>query len=353
MKTREWWSKSNDVPMLLLATTLGVACWIACDPKAEPSLGSETHFLVSCDASCPEGSNCICGVCTRACSASSECAPLDPNATCSALAPRVAEGRCVVTTQDSSCELTCLTDADCASLPSGFGCQAGVCRSGAQVSAADRTPAVSCLPPALAPSEVLVMGDALIELTTFTSRLEQLATSAGVLAANEHFRDHAAAMTSILSQSGPLSFFEQYAEARQQGSARIIVLDGGETDMLNADCGSELSYACPIMQATVSGFQELLRQFALDEVQHVVYFFYPDPRDNAKLKAHLDVLRPLFENACGQSQVACHWIDLRATFSGVPNYLGADGIVLSEAGGNAAAELVWQRMQQRCLVPSD
>lgn len=197
------------------------------------------------------------------------------------------------------------------------------------------------------------MGDALIELTTFTSRLEQLATGAGVLAANEHFRDHAAAMTSVLSQSGPLSFFEQYAEARQQGSSRIIVLDGGETDMLNADCGSELSYACPIMQATVSGFQKLLRQFALDEVQHVVYFFYPDPRDNAKLKAHLDVLRPLFENACGQGPVACHWIDLRATFSDVPSYLGADGIVLSESGGHAAAELVWQRMQQRCLVPSE
>lgn len=345
MKTREWCSWT------LIATALGLACWSACDPKAEPSYGSETHFLVSCDAACPEGSDCICGVCTRACSASTECTALDSNAICSALAPRVAEGRCAVTGEGSVCELNCLTDADCASLSTGFNCQAGVCRSGPRVNATDLEPVSSCIPPALAPSEVLILGDALIELSTFTARLEQLALDAGLLAENEHFRDHAAAMTSVLSQAGSLSFFDQYAGARSEGRARVIVLDGGETDMLNADCGSDLSYTCPIIQATVSGFQKLLRQFAADEVQHVVYFFYPDPRDNPKLKAHLDVLRPLFENACGQSPVACHWIDLRPTFSADPNYLGADGIVLSEAGGNAAAELVWARMQQRCLAP--
>jgi hypothetical protein len=346
MKTRERWSRS------LTAAALGFAICCACDQKAEPSFGSETHFLVSCDASCPEGSSCICGVCTRPCSASVECVSLDSSASCSALAPRVAEGRCEITARNSACELNCLTDADCASLSGGFGCQAGVCRLGTQVNG-NRKPIVDCAPTKLLPSEVLILGDALIELSTFTSRLEQLAIDAGVLAANEHFRDSASAMASVLSQTGALSFFEQYAAARQRGLARIIVLDGGETDMLNADCGSELSYACPIIQSTVRGFQNLLRQFAEDEVQHVVYFFYPDPRDNPKLKTHLDALRPLFENACGQSPVACHWIDLRATFSAAPNYLGVDGIVLSEAGGNAAAELVWQRMQQRCLVPKE
>lgn len=352
MTTREWWSRSRLelAASLSLVMALAVGRLVACDPKTEPTLGSETHFLMSCDASCPKDSSCYCGVCTRACADASECSELDKNAVCAMTAPRIAEGRCLSTVQSSVCEVNCLTDADCASLAGDFTCQAGVCRVDARASISDQSAPAHCVDSKLASGEVLILGDALIELTTFVSRLEQNATAAHVLAEGEHFRDQASAMTSVLSQAGALSFFEQYSDARQQGNARVIVMDGGETDMLNADCAPELSYACPIIAATVAGYQKLLKQFADDGVEHLVYFFYPDPRENDKLKSHLDALRPLFENACGQSPVACHWIDLKASFSGNASYLGADGIVLSEAGANVAADLVWQRMQERCIV---
>jgi len=56
--------------------------------------GSETHFLTSCDATCADGMQCICGVCTQACTRQSDCASLSGAASCAPLGPRVAEQRC-------------------------------------------------------------------------------------------------------------------------------------------------------------------------------------------------------------------------------------------------------------------
>ncbi len=56
----------------------------ACD--SGPESGSESHFLERCDGDrCESGLECICGVCTRACTASSACADLDPPAMCGAV----------------------------------------------------------------------------------------------------------------------------------------------------------------------------------------------------------------------------------------------------------------------------
>lgn len=141
MTTREWWSRSRLelAASLSLVMALAVGRLVACDPKTEPTLGSETHFLMSCDASCPKDSSCYCGVCTRACADASECSELDKNAVCAMTAPRIAEGRCLSTVQSSVCEVNCLTDADCASLAGDFTCQAGVCRVDARASISDQS----------------------------------------------------------------------------------------------------------------------------------------------------------------------------------------------------------------------
>src|SRR5512145_1455556 len=114
MTTREWrrrgarraqWSAFAVVALL----------YPACTPS-EPSVGSETHFLVDCATSCPAGTECLCGVCTQRCVESEECSRLESNASCFATAPRVAQGRCPATAQPQICDLSCLVDRDCAVL---------------------------------------------------------------------------------------------------------------------------------------------------------------------------------------------------------------------------------------------
>ncbi len=104
------------VTFACLAAGLAVACGIT----AEPGSG-ETHFLVSCNASCAEGLSCLCGVCTRACDAASSCEDLGASATCLTApeacgnAPRI-------------CDVSCTSAANCAALGTDYACASGVCR---------------------------------------------------------------------------------------------------------------------------------------------------------------------------------------------------------------------------------
>jgi len=349
-RKRVWWH---------WVATLAVAILLACNGKdpSGPTVGSETHFLMNCDSSCPEGTFCLCGACSTGCSDATECTALSPGAQCVVTAPRVAEGRCAPFAETAMCDLPCLVDGDCESLGAGFDCQSGFCRSDGTSTVtttitSDAGTADNCqpTPPPPAANEVLVLGDSLIELSSFAAQLEQSATAAGDLAQGDHFRVHASSLMSFLAE-GVLSISAQYSTARQEGTARIVVMDGGETDVLNDVCPSPVTEQCDAIQAAAKGAQQLLTQMADDGVEHVVYFFYPDPIGNDAVKERLDVLRPVIENVCGQVPIACHWIDLRPAFAGHPDYLASDGLVFSDAGAAVCAENVWQRLQQRCVVP--
>jgi hypothetical protein len=201
----------------------------------------------------------------------------------------------------------------------------------------------------LAPSDVLVLGDSLIALSSFAEQLEQIATASTALAEGQHFRVHASSLTSMLAE-GTLSLSQQYATAREEAPARLVIMDGGETDVLNDVCDSPPSYDCPAIQAAVSGAEKLLGAMAADGVEHIAYFFYPDPNGNDAVKQRLDVLRPLIENVCGRLPIACHWVDLRPSFAGHAEYLASDGLVFSGQGASVTAQTIWQRLQQRCVV---
>lgn len=211
-------------------------------------------------------------------------------------------------------------------------------------------PASTCEVQSIPVNEYLVLGDSLIQLTTFATAFEQLATDAGLLTTGQHFRTYASGTYSMLTQ-GSLSLAQQYATARQEGTTQVVVMDGGETDMFDTSCDTNLSYTCATMKAAVSGAEQLFSQFAADGIQHIVYFFYPNPIGNPGLQARLDVLRPLIENLCGQSAIACHWVDLRQTFADHPEYMASDGMLFSDAGSSAAAGAVWQTMESRCIAP--
>lgn len=326
----------------------GLAFFACGERQGAPQVGSETHFLNTCEDGCGDGTECECGACTQSCSTNADCAGVSAHATCVALAPRVAEGRCDASEPQSVCDVGCVADADCAALGRDYRCEQGFCRSGESTGATAAPP--TCPGQVLDGSDVAVLGDVLIELTSFTADFEQQATNSGLLASGDHVRDYASALHSLLAD-GAFSVTTQYASALADGPARVVIMDGGATDVLNTPCGPNPSEDCPAIQAAVAGAELLFSQFAAGGVSHVFYAYYADPVNNPDLKAGIDVLRPLLENVCGKAPVACDFIDLRSRFAGHPEYLGADGLVWTDAGAEAAAEVVQAALSARCLAP--
>ncbi len=289
---------------------------------------------------------CTCGVCTKACTGQAECAGLAGSAMCSPLGPRVTEQRCGAAELGAMCDAACLTDLDCSKLADDRVCDAGYCR---QFGAVFKPPVAACTPSNWAGADVLILGDVLIELSIYTAQLEKAAVAAGSLASGEHYRNQAAGKSSLLA-TGPMSIDSEYTTARANGPARVIVMDGGATDVLTGQCAGMLNADCPAAQAAVSGAEQLFARFAQDGVEHVVYFFYGDPVDNEALKDGLDLMRGLLQNACGRSPVPCHWLDLRPVFSGHDEYVGAEGLVFTDAGATAAAAASYSFMQAQCVT---
>jgi hypothetical protein len=96
----------------------------ACVRSNDPPAGSQTHFLDSCDASCPSPYDCLCGVCTLACTSDGPCAAEQSDAAC--MSARGQRSECAVAAQ--ICDVECTAAGDCASLGEGFACSAGRCR---------------------------------------------------------------------------------------------------------------------------------------------------------------------------------------------------------------------------------
>lgn len=332
------------VLLALLLITLAIA---SCGQTSSPQAGSETHFLMSCeDTGCGAGMQCICGVCSKPCVEQSDCEALSGAASCTALAPRVSAGRCEDAPLGAMCDAGCLTDDDCRALGHDSRCDQGFCREpGPTLQPTTQT----CSPSNIAAEDVLVLGDVLIELSIYVAQLEQRMAEAGSLGADEHYRNDAQAVSSLLA-TGKLSFDAQYSTARADGVPRVIIMDGGATDVLNDNCAGMLTPECPAAAAAIRGAEELFSRFADDGVESLVYFFYGDPVDNPSLKDGIDLMRPLLENACGRSPVPCHWLDLRPVFKGHPEFVGVDGLVFTDAGATAAAAATAELMQDRCIA---
>jgi hypothetical protein len=112
---------------LCLAVVAGAACE---SPKGGggPLTSSESHFLTNCNESCGSGLECLCGVCTRACSNDASCATVFAGAECVDVASRPAASSCPSSAASAFCDEHCAADSDCAALGAGFSCQAGFCR---------------------------------------------------------------------------------------------------------------------------------------------------------------------------------------------------------------------------------
>lgn len=326
---------------LLLCLLLVSSC-----NEGEPQAGSETHFLSSCSASCANGFVCNCGVCTRACTESSLCSGLQADATCVAIQPRVSEQRCPEAVAAAYCDVGCATDADCSDGGAAIHCVSGFCRT--STSEGSEQPAPACSPTDIAANQLVVIGDSLLELSGFVDEFEAVTTAQGALNSGEHYRDYSSATTSFLAE-GQFSLSSQYSSARTEGITKVVIMNGGATDLLQNPCAGALTAQCPEVQAALHGAERLFERMFQDGVEHVVYLSYPYPRGNANLRAGYDVLRPVMQNVCGKSPLACHFLDLRPVFQDHDEYIDVDGIVFTKAGARATASAIWDLMQKRCV----
>jgi hypothetical protein len=111
----------NRVASGVLVLGLAALLAAACGGESSSEESGESHFLAFCEATCPEGLSCLCGVCTATCSTSDECADHASAAVCAP--PSCGQGEPV-------CEVSCTSNEGCAALGTGYRCEEGACRVG-------------------------------------------------------------------------------------------------------------------------------------------------------------------------------------------------------------------------------
>jgi hypothetical protein len=243
----------------------------------------------------------------------------------------------------SHCDVPCNVNGDCAVVSRDHNCVAGFCRDdGGQGGAAG-----ACATGQVAGDEVLFLGDRLMSTGEIRTNLEALAREAGALAAGENYRDNTDPDINWLAQDGN-AILEQYATAAAQAPVRVVITDGGGTDILSSSC-EPLDSSCPTIENAVAGAEALFERLAEDGVLHAVYVFYPDIPD-AQLRAETDVLRPLMQQACSDSPLPCHFLDLRPVFADHPEFLSGGGLSPTSEGARATAEAIWSLMRERCIA---
>ena len=208
----------------------------------------------------------------------------------------------------------------------------------------------SCVRGQVGANEVLFLGDTFIATShQITVDVEDLAQKAGSLAANEQYRDNSSLIDNSLALTTP-GIADQYAKGETDSPVKVVIMNGGGADVLGGTCDNPPTANCPILVNAVAAVGQLFSQMAQNGVQHVVYFFYPDPVD-ATVQEKMDVLRPLVQGACASSPVPCHWLDLRPTFAGhYADYVLADGMNPTDVGSAATAAAIWTTMQQNCIA---
>lgn len=314
-----------------------------CDSGPEASdLGSETHFLRACTETCADGYSCLCGACTLVCSDAMECSAESSTARCTASAPRVADGTCSAG-EPSFCDVSCAEDRECRSVGASHRCVQGYCR-------APEPAAPACLRTDTTGESTVILGDVLIELSTFAAQLSELARKAGALDQDASFRSYASSRNSFLGvEMYPIS--AQYEAARGEGAVRTVLMNGGETDTLQLTCGDTPTSACPALIAARDGAERLFATMAADGVRELVYFYYAEPFEEPAIAAELGALRPLIRAACENAPLECHFLDLRPVFEDHEDeYYSHDGLTFNDAGAGAAAKAVFDVVQRRCIA---
>ncbi len=329
-------SSGRRLRWLALPATLLLA--LCCQGASDRMPDGETHFLRAClpgSDDCGPDLTCVCGACLPPCTGGADCEQLGASAACVTAAERLGGVECTAPPAGDFCDIPCATDANCGSLTAGHHCVDGFCRP--------------CPHGEVSASEVVILGDVFIAQDREVVRqLEALAHDAGALGPDDHYRDYSSVTQNALLLGDAL-LRDRYAEALAEAPVRVVVMNGGGSDMLLGVCPGAPGPDCPLVADTATAAEQLLAQMALDGVEQVLWFYYPDP-ENPDLLAKLDALQPLLQNVCATSPVPCQWLDLRPAFAGSFSQYMVSDFVPSPLGAQVAATTIWASMQQGCIA---
>jgi hypothetical protein len=189
--------------------------------------------------------------------------------------------------------------------------------------------------------EVLWIGDTWIQIPgTQHTRLRDLARAAGAIGPNEDYANEAAAATDMAA-------IRQQYRMRQSGmtKVKVVLMDGGTWDPIAAQARGDP--IAPAIDESISTFRDFLAETASDgTVGHIVYFLVPE----LPTIPGVATMRPRLQQACADSAVPCHFLDLQPLWQGHPEYTAPDGIQASEAGARVIADSIWSIMQNNCIA---
>ena len=195
-------------------------------------------------------------------------------------------------------------------------------------------------------SEVLWIGDSWITIPMNTQRevVRKQALEAKAIDDGDDYYSLAAPATNMAAIA------KQY-DSRERGATKVKVLlmDGGTWDPIAAQMapGSSNATVAAAIDDSISTFQMFLAKVASDgTVEHIVYFLVPELASVPGVAT----MRPRLQQACAESLVPCHFIDLQPYWQGHPEYTAVDGIQASEAGATVLGNLIWATMQEHCIA---
>lgn len=196
-------------------------------------------------------------------------------------------------------------------------------------------------------NDVMVIGDSYFALSGEIVRaLESEARNAGVLGANDRFKNNPVSGATLANNGIP----SQYKNGISSGKVKYVIMDGGGNDCLQGYTPAPYNANTPFIKNATDAVTKLLKDMKADGVVKVFYLFYPDPNGDLNgLKGKLDALRPVMQSTVANAteKPETYFFDIRPTWSGkLSEYTLPDGIHPTTAGSVATAKAMWAEMQK-------
>jgi hypothetical protein len=150
----------------------------------------------------------------------------------------------------------------------------------------------------------------------------------------------AASMTTIATQ------YQSHEASTTK--VKVLIMDGGTWDtFISTDLATTVT-------SVAASFNDLLATVASDgTVTSVIYFLMPELTDIPGITSIPGVaeLRPLLEQSCAQSTVACYFIDLQKFWTNPTDYTTSTSPPVPTAdGAKVIADQIWSIMQTNCIA---
>ncbi|HYX32907.1 MAG TPA: SGNH/GDSL hydrolase family protein [Oligoflexus sp.] len=185
-----------------------------------------------------------------------------------------------------------------------------------------------------AANETIIIGDSIFALNgVINSELEEISS----LDIDSYARN-GAIMSGIV---------RQYQQARANGIARTVIMNGGGNDVLAnmGNCRAFNQTCINVIEKATSQGLDLVNQMEADGVERIFFLGYYYTTSLASgLEKAVDYAMSRAATLCENTTVRCEVVDTRDIMQGSGN-LSWDGIHPSRTGSIKMAQLLWERMQ--------